>query len=135
MTITPIYEISDKNIQSVLITALAEGSTYWYEIIGYEFPTEYTIHDFVAGGRCNPCKDRNHMAFVVPFAHGGTVKIANNNDGSYQGVISRERIRTGLTLLANEQPQRFARVIMWDYDASDADALLQYIVMGKNIYG
>jgi len=50
-------------------------------------------------------------------------------------ILNRDKIKRGLTVMANKEPKHFADFVRGDYDQITGDVFLQCCLFGEVIYG
>lgn len=120
-------EISTQYIEDVLVTALEGGSNYWY-LINEE--NDEKIRNATPELEGQPFVDRLIKTVIdlkIP------IEIHDLEDEEEKlGEITVENIQRGLNLYANS---RGSFDLEDDMDASEADVLFQFIVMGEIVFG
>jgi len=135
-------EVSLRMLNDMIITAIEGGSNYWYllkekataQIQKYEGKFIPEIHDN---------KDTFFGAFaeaILPAVIGGEVieiHDIEDPDGQPIGKLSWESIKKGIHEMSKNHPLVLALLINpeSDFDAADADAIFQYIILGEIVYG
>jgi hypothetical protein len=118
-------EVSKEKIESMLCNALEGGSNYWYFLPDLEMlkdtKSPYLVDKIVEYVLANP---------------DGKVPVYDLEDEEeHLGDITLENIKRGTQLLAVKDPKAYANMMEDNADAGDGDVWLQYVVMGKIIYG
>jgi hypothetical protein len=114
-------EISKKSIEYILSSGFA-GANYWIDYERSEIPEGPLSNDW--------------PRFV---ANGGTVKIATLEDdkkGKY--ALNLKSIQRGLTKMANAPSDKGGhhfKDVTGDFDMETGDAVIQFALFGKLIYG
>jgi hypothetical protein len=120
--------IDDDVMENVFVTALEGGSNYWYEI------QEYTVEIIRSVEPDGPFSVATWQAIEN---HGVEVDIYDIESGDILGTLTHDSIKDRLQLISDE-PQALAcmmNIISEEYDASDADAVFQYLLMGEVTFG
>jgi hypothetical protein len=131
-TIQINVDLDDQLLEDVLVTAFEGGSNYWIkDVIGYN-PINVRRQD-----------DTPYSIWLSEaINNGGHIKIyPDDEDKSY--VLSKEKFVFGLKLWIVTHPDSYTLVTengkhtidAGDIDADDADAILQYALFGKVVYG
>ena len=115
ITVTTTTTFSIKEIEDIICAAFEGGINYWCDNID--------VPDF-----------GEHTYAHEVLAHGGKVILNDFEDDDKKHEIDGANIQKGLELMAKGLPNAFAR-LKGDYDALDADGLIQYAVFGNVIYG
>ena len=117
-----VTDVDDQRVQDLLCCALEGGSNYWYVITAYNYPEGHTRGDF----------EFPHLE--LPF-RGGSLSIADREDGEHLGVLDREACERGLQVMAEKYPQHYADFISENEDADTGDVFLQCALLGEIVYG
>jgi hypothetical protein len=121
--ITQTFEIPEKLLRDIIITACEGGIGYWSQLETYNGP-------------------------AIDEGVGLPLKIREDLDGQYGEwmTLDLEQVALGFQRLVAERPdhpctRRMVQAIVnydngnYDYDADDADAIVQYGVLGSWTYG
>jgi hypothetical protein len=121
--ITQTFEIPEKLLRDIIITACEGGIGYWSQLETYNGP-------------------------AIDEGAGLPLKIREDLDGQYGEwmTLDLEQVALGFQRLVAERPdhpctRRMVQAIVnydngnYDYDADDADAIVQYGVLGSWTYG
>ena len=123
-TITKTIVITDELIENLLCTAFEGGSTYWAENIS--------------------CEDIEDMKKVGGYKSEYLTKTKKDNAVMYIHVeddkhpITKKSIIDALQKMDNPKykcTKALSRIINEEYDADDADVVLQTACFGQVIYG
>ena len=121
----------DKIMPDVLATAFEGGIGYWCQILGYR-PPDVDDHMDLSDEPWR--KDTNW-----PLAPGGGVGLMDIEDDAGIWFLDREAIELGLETMSRcpwpVTAQRLKRIIDENYDADDADVLIQTALFGETVYG
>lgn len=124
MKITVEQEISEEALDNVLCCALDPGyggAYYWCE---------------ARRDPANPAREAEYLHEVI--LKGGTILIHDKEEGK-RYKIDRASLEQGLKAMALGDdpcgPRTLANIIADNTDADDGDALIQFCVFGKTIYG
>lgn len=120
--------IDDDIMENVFVTALEGGSNYWYEI------KDYTLEIIRSVEPDGPLSVSTWQAIAN---HGVEVDVYDIENDEILGTLTYDSIKDRLQLI-NDEGQALAcmmNLIMEEYDASDADAVFQYLVMGEVVFG
>lgn len=116
-----------KNIKDMFITALESGySDYWMYI-----PVDKKDLKFVRENRLPMAEYlwKNIWA-------GQAIKVFDAEEESdFLGKINPENIKRGVKLFKSQFEDKYDNASHGDFDAEDADILMQLIVMGEIVYG
>lgn len=119
-------DITDKQLASLLVSALEDGSLYW-------------IHRFSHKGETDakPFGEEYTPKYIAaPFSKGGHLEISVLEEpGESIKYLDRAAMERGLQLMATEYPYHFANVLTQDADAETGDVFLQLSVLGALVYG
>ena len=116
--------LTDNDIRDLLCCALEGGSNYWYVIEkvyrSHLDTKDPDVYDAIVDGQ----------GVLI-----GLVEEDDEYDGTKQWVLKREAISRGLQSLASNRPELFAKIVLEDYDADDADVFLQFALFGELVFG
>lgn len=112
--------------EDLLITALEQGSSYWCSL------PDLTM---VPRG-----PDALSIRIYQAVMNGVNIPIADTEDHEPLGVLTKTGIERAITLMSSVSkisliPEAYHRIKSGDWDAADADAWFQFVVMGKIVYG
>ena len=110
-------QVDNDVMENVFVTALEGGSNYWYEI--------------------EPDGSLSVATWKAISEHGVEVDVYDAENEEILGTLTYDSIKDRLQLI-NDEGQALAcmmNLIMDDYDAGDADAVFQYLVMGEVAFG
>ncbi len=121
------HDISDSDLFDVLVTAFEGGIDYWGSA---------SVCHAGQGGFPSTLKVEDKQ-----FKHGwcaltktGFVTIDDREDEK-KHTLNRLNLEAGLKLAASNHPQLLNRIVGGEYDAGDADAVVQLAIFGDVIYG
>jgi hypothetical protein len=131
------------HLNDIIICALEGGSNYWYLL--KEDATEILDR---WKGKYNPLIHGDNLdlfygyrveAVLPAILAGEKIPIHDDEDpdGDVIGYFSLENLRRGLEIMAEKYPE-FLRIVLdedCDYDAGDADAIVQLLTLGEIVYG
>jgi alkylation response protein AidB-like acyl-CoA dehydrogenase len=123
-------EFNQRELIDILVTAFEGGTGYWARIEGY------TIPDGAEALDDGDTKDKLPRHAWVPLYEGGYIRLTVPEDGDgkvYNYGFST--LRYGLELIEQAYPKRFAALSSGDFDAEDADVVVQLGLFGKIVYG
>ena len=113
-------EITENDIIDVLVTALEGGSNYWYFL-----PDLSMVKEIGTNGKAIS------ENVAISALNGATIPVHDTeNEECFLGSINKENIERGITLFIQNDYE-----FEPDMDASDADTLFQYIVLGEIVFG
>lgn len=112
-----IVNVKNKDIKDLLITAIESGSGYWVRCYHVVESAPSQSDNFYA--KFMP--PERWMSFVV-------------NDSGKKIMLTWERVRQGLTLMAKKYPEHFGAFMGASYDATTADVFLQLCLLGEVVY-
>ena len=121
-------KVDNDMMENVFVTALEGGSNYWYEI------KEYTCEIIRSVEPEGPFSIATWEAIAY---HGVEVDVYDVENEEILGTLTYDSIKDRLQLI-NDEVQALAcmmNIITGDYDAGDADAVFQYLVMGEVAFG
>jgi hypothetical protein len=136
-TITVTYDIPEKLIRDIIITACEGGIGYWSQLQTYDGPA---IED-------GPTKDDPKGG--LPLRIREIEEEEWNGETAVYGPwrdLGIDEVVKGLQKMIQEWPespctQRMMAAIAnydsgnYDYDAGDADCVIQYAILGEVVYG
>lgn len=103
-------------VLDLFTTAIEGGINYWAVVIDYHYHT--TLNS-------NPVNDvEEFFAYICDTEDSNAPKM----------LVDKLTVMRGLCLFATTHPDHMRRVANEDYDASDADAIVQLGLFGKVIY-
>lgn len=127
-TIPVPVEISEQRIADMLCSAFdpAYGSSLrWAAKKGYEYPAGKTKDDF-------------EYHFMEVVLAGGKMNLLDMNDRNKKLVLTREKLITGLQVMAALKPGKgghhFPNFLKENDDAETADVYIQCCLFGEIIY-
>lgn len=56
-------------------------------------------------------------------------------DGAPTSDLTPKQVREGLGLMATANPYQFGKILTGDYDATTGDVLVQFCLLGAEVYG
>lgn len=137
MDVQTTSTFSEEHLSNILIAAFEGGVGYWCQIFKYQKPD----------GAVPPAE----IADMLEFKHGWLPLVEgcglwledaenpgkNNPDAEFQRTkLDRAALENGLTLCAKYHPNVFARIMDdGQYDAGDADIVIQLAIMGGVAFG
>ena len=113
-------EFKDEDVKDALVTAIESGTSYWRSFKG----TKKTVPDKYE----DKARSENLIAFVLE--DDGVIEVVDCEDGDFLGLFNKQNVLRGLKLYVED-----GRLFDAAMDADDADALFQFMVMGKIVYG
>lgn len=120
--------VDDTVMENVFVTALEGGSNYWYEIKDYTMEIVRSVE---------PTGPASIAIWKAISEHGAEVDVYDIESDDILGTLTYDSIKDRLQLISDEG-QALAcmmNIIMDEYDAGDADAVFQYLVMGEVEFG
>lgn len=131
--VTISFDIPEKLCRDIIITACEGGIGYWSVLRDYDGPD---INDNKPGS----------LPLYLMEEEDYEPGEAYPNDSDWPLVLDVNAVVAGLRLLISERPdsplaQRMIRAIVnyesgdYDYDAGDADVVVQYALLGEERYG
>ncbi len=121
-------QVDNDVMENVFVTALEGGSNYWYEIQDYTLEIIRSVE---------PDGSLSVATWKAISEHGVEVDVYDAENEEILGTLTYDSIKDRLQLI-NDEGQALAcmmNLIMDDYDAGDADAVFQYLVMGEVAFG
>tara|TARA_R100000742_G_C4192260_1_gene23963 strand:+ start:139 stop:516 length:378 start_codon:yes stop_codon:yes gene_type:complete len=117
-----IYGLTREDLSHLIAGAFEGGSNYWYDSVEVaSLPEGTTRADFP-------------YLVDIPVQDGGSLTFTEQETGS-RFAVDLMAIKMGLNFLAANSTHVFARIITQNWDAGDADCLLQAAVFGEVVYG
>lgn len=143
MEVSLKIKIPLSHVNDIITTALEGGSNYWYLLkedataILDRYKGKYVpdIH----GPRKELFYGYRVEAVLPAIMEGEKIAIHDDEDpdGPVIGYFSLENMKKGLAIIAEKYPD-YLRMILdadADYDASDADVIVQLLTLGEVFYG
>jgi hypothetical protein len=127
-------EFSNEKITDLLITALEGGSNYWYWLNDEDIDNLRKL--FKKGSSLSSAEKIGKAV----LEKGCTVRVSDVETGEELGILSKDSIREGFSLMLKEndgsaQIETMAHILCDDYDANDADIWFQTVIMKEIVYG
>jgi hypothetical protein len=120
-------EVSNSQIENLVVSALEGGSNYWYNITDFGKPVRYEF-------RTDSDKIFRHVDY--PMNPGGYLVIESTEEPKRKSArLNLKNIHRGLVLMAAKYPAHYADVLNDNTDQSTADVFLQLALYGEVIYG
>ena len=120
--------ISLEHFEEIIVSAMEGGSNYWYTINNLE----HLNFNLKCGNRTITEKIAYHLFHDRNFS----VHVHNiENSKELLGIITQESLLKALEICQKEYPVSFYGLLEGQSDATDADIIFQYAVMGKIIFG
>ena len=120
--------VDNDAMENIFVTALEGGSNYWYDI------QDYTLEIVRSVEPDGPLSVATWKAIVE---HGAEIDVYDAESEDILGTLTYDSIKDRLQLI-NDEGQALVcmmNIITGDYDAGDADAVFQYLVMGEVAFG
>jgi hypothetical protein len=111
--ITVETEVSNQDLADLVVTAFEGGSQYWCD----------SCHMLEGQPVLSPW-------YSDPLFYGSPFKMQVGRK-----IIDNAALEAGMQLFSTKYPARFAEFKAGDYDAEDADAFWQCVVLGDVVYG
>jgi len=124
-TITVKYEIPEQLIRDIIITACEGGIGYWSQLETYNGPA-------IADGEGLPLRLREMDDHTGEYGEWQTLDIPQVVEGLRKMIQERPYSLVShrfIGAIANYDSGNF------DYDAGDADEVIQYALLGDLVYG
>lgn len=118
ITVTRQVELTRKNLCDLFCTAFEGGSNYWCSYVEYIGPKDPEEKGVVWWGS----KNLYDETFKIQLIDG-------EDEKTY--TVDWDMVQKGFAKL----PYWLMARLLDDYDAGDADVMLQYIVFGEEVYG
>lgn len=113
------YEISDENINDLMVTALEGGINYWCSS---------------AVVTTQPIEDWKYASDVISLTN-GVITLTDTEDEDETWELTTEKFMNGLKLLMDDSDFVDVNDMMDCHDAETADKLIQYALFGELVYG
>jgi len=127
--------VNPQAIEDLWITAFEGGSSYWAETR----LSRKEMEGFVRSTLGDELMAQSTSELALQYMkHGGTIKVYDAEEGGMLGMVTYDKLKQGMQLLANQYPGTFSKVCDpdgADWDAWDADTWLQLSVMGEVVFG
>jgi hypothetical protein len=130
LTIPITFALDEQFFEDILVTALEGGSNYWIEGIQINHP-----------GGARPKGVPSSIWASQALINGGSVIFKTDDDR----ILTLNDFHNGVKVWAEKHPNTIASTISTEnnkitldpsnLDANDADAILQYALFGKLVYG
>lgn len=118
-----------QRLEDTIVNALEGGSNYWY----------YLSDSAIKNIRKYVSKDEDaylSTAILKAVARGAEVEINDyENESEVIGIFSKATIAERINKFAQEQSGHFMDIMNENDDATTADVLFQYLVLGEIVYG
>lgn len=124
------FEVPIGKILSLLCCALEGGASYWAPQVEEGEPSRDP-------SAMDGIEDYWHWSQKWP-ATGGWITITEVDPDTGQGRnhrLDRDRVRSGLRLMAENSPGHFSDFMSGDEDGETGDVFLQYCLFGEIVYG
>jgi hypothetical protein len=132
------FELSPQSVMDILTTAIEGGINYWCESFLFEVETGDTSGDGVwdSASYREMCDEPDFLC----NARFTIVEIEPSDDGDGRHVRTWEQLKDAFQAMADRDCDSRERMALCnflsdEYDANDADVLIQWLVWGKVIYG
>lgn len=120
--------VDNDAMENIFVTALEGGSNYWYEIQDYTLEIVRSVE---------PDGPLSIATWKAIAEHGAEIDVYDAESEDILGTLTYDSIKDRLQLI-NDEGQALVcmmNIITGDYDAGDADAVFQYLVMGEVAFG
>jgi len=115
------FQLTDENIRDLIITAFEGGINYWCSAA--------SVEDY---GDCDPIASTYD---VIP--NNGILLLEEAEDGN-RVALTLPGLLNGIKMFCNLRgttPAKYFDPDTGDYDADDADGMIQFAVFGEWVYG
>jgi hypothetical protein len=114
------FEISNQDIEDLLVTAFEGGINYWCDkVIIKEYPESL--------------EDKNMLASDI-LAHGAVLTLCDA-ESSDKWDLTLDKFTQGLKMHLENTEYSSMEDLMDSYDANDADCIIQYAIFNELIFG
>ena len=120
--------VDNDAMENIFVTALEGGSNYWYDIQDYTLEIVRSVE---------PDGPLSVATWKAIAEHGAEIDVYDAESEDILGTLTYDSIKDRLQLI-NDEGQALVcmmNMITGDYDAGDADAVFQYLVMGEVAFG
>lgn len=120
--------IAYQTMEDLFVTALEGGSNYWV------YTSDKTCD---AIRKAVPSGSFSEATWKAISEHGIKVPIKDVESGETLGVMTRELIAQRMLTIHNDKGVLgcLVNILNEDFDADDADAVFQYLLMGEIVFG
>jgi hypothetical protein len=118
-------KISYDLFEGILVTALEEGSTYWYSFVELEYTTDFDKHKYATDSGVI------RLAKMVWYLHINLRVMDAKDYDKFLGEVNLLSIETAFEIMRSQYPETYSNLIQKNYDANDADIFFQIATMGK----
>ncbi len=121
-------QVDNDVMENIFVTALEGGSNYWYDIQDYTLEIVRSVE---------PDGPLSVATWKAIAEHGAEIDVYDAESEDILGTLTYDSIKDRLQLI-NDEGQALVcmmNMITGDYDAGDADAVFQYLVMGEVAFG
>lgn len=147
MLIPCAVEVTMQRISDILCNAFEGGSNYWIDHVEYwlngDHVTSEQAQEQLAGksnfdASMSPDEMKYPPYLWLPLVDGGELRIKVSDEGDANSnkllFLDKQRIETGLKLMATMYRKHFNDIIDENDDAITGDVLLQCCLFGEIIY-
>lgn len=121
-------EVSEDEIENLIVSALEGGSNYWYQIVRQREPRKFLF-------RSDAKKIFSHIDY--PMNPGGSLTIRSTEEPERAArTLSLTTIKRGVKALAASKEYRhhFTDILKEDTDQTTGDVFLQFCLYGEVLY-
>ncbi len=120
-------KVPENIIEGILVTALEGGSNYWLRV------------DKVSEWKNTQPqrKEPNYLPSYIttPLSKTGVLAVIDLEDKDKKLQLTREKIVSGLKVMAEKEPQHFGDMMKEDGDSTTGDVFLQCALFSEVKYG
>jgi len=126
------FTITDEEISDILTTAIEGGIGYWACLLNDD-PDWIAAREIVKNRlQDTPCYCDVGLELLKT---GKAIKFEDEEDGTIH-ELTMEKLLQGCAVFAKEEGKSPSKMLAdGDFDANDADMLIQYALFGEVIYG
>jgi hypothetical protein len=117
------HKLTSEDLSDLVCTAMEGGISYWARANSYKNPSKVKV-------------EYKHIDLCLIDDNHGVMIADADRDGAFDPfLLCPSVIEKGLDKLQELYPDRYARVLEGQYDAEDADVLIQLGAFGEIVFG
>ena len=129
VTIQAKDQVEEQDVADLLSCAFEGGIGHWAVIIGYKKPEVIFKWETFEGD------DTIYRYVQYPMSEGGAVILQDSEDSSEKWELTLDKVRSGLSVMANKYPRHYADFINGNADAVTGDVFIQCALFGEVVFG